>query len=99
LLRRADRAAEAAELILSVPRDPAQAIDPDQWWIERRLVARQLLDLADATRASHIAPDAAGPSWPDQLRCLYLGVDGSQTGIQLPPSPTLPRLPGNAIRS
>jgi len=35
-LRRADKAAEAGELILSVPADPSQAIDSDQWWIERR---------------------------------------------------------------
>ena len=41
LLRRADKVAEAAELILSVPHDPAQAIDTDQWWIERRLVVPQ----------------------------------------------------------
>jgi soluble lytic murein transglycosylase len=61
-LRRAERAAEAAELILSAPRDPAQAIDSDQWWVERRLVARKLLDLDDAPNAYRIARDAAVPS-------------------------------------
>ena len=30
------RSPKPAELILSVPHDPAQAIDTDQWWIERR---------------------------------------------------------------
>ena len=61
-LRRADKAAEAAELILSVPHDHGQAIDADQWWIERRLVARKLLDLGDAKTAYRIARDAAIPS-------------------------------------
>ena len=40
-LRRADKPDEAGELILSAPRDPSQAIDTDQWWIERRLAARK----------------------------------------------------------
>jgi soluble lytic murein transglycosylase len=61
-LRREDKAAEAAELILSVPRDVAQPIDADQWWIERRLVARKLLDLGDAPTAYRIARDAAVPN-------------------------------------
>ena len=61
-LRRADKAAEAAELILSVPNDPGQAIDSDQWWIERRLVARKLLDLDEDKTAYRIARDAVIPS-------------------------------------
>jgi peptidoglycan lytic transglycosylase len=62
LLRRADKAAEAAELILSVPHDHGQAIDADQWWVERRLAARKLLDLGDAKTAYRVARDAAIPS-------------------------------------
>ena len=61
-LRRADKAAEAAELILSVPNDPSQAIDSDQWWIERRLVARKLLDLDEDKTAYRVARDAVIPS-------------------------------------
>ena len=61
-LRRADKAAEAAELILSVPNDPSQAIDLDQWWIERRLVARKLLDLDEDKTAYRVARDAVIPS-------------------------------------
>jgi len=61
-LRREDRAAEAAELMLSVPRDAGQPIDADQWWIERRLVARKLLDRDDARTAYRIARDAAVPN-------------------------------------
>jgi soluble lytic murein transglycosylase len=62
LLRRADKAVEAAELMLSVPHDHGQTIDADQWWVERRLVARKLLDLGDAKTAYRVARDAAIPS-------------------------------------
>ena len=61
LLRRDEKTAEAAELILSLPNDPAQAIDADQWWIERRLVARKLLDVGDAKTAYRVASTAAVP--------------------------------------
>src|SRR5262249_53692339 len=61
-LRRTDMAAEAAALILSLPPDPGQALDPDQWWVERRLVARKLLDLGDYRTAYRVARDAAVPS-------------------------------------
>jgi soluble lytic murein transglycosylase len=61
-LRRNDQIAEAAALILALPRDPAQAIDTDQWWIERRLVARKLLDADDPKTAYLVARDAAVPS-------------------------------------
>ena len=60
-LRRNDREAEAGELILSAPRDASQTIDTDQWWIERRLDARNMLDLGDAAKAYRIARDAAVP--------------------------------------
>jgi peptidoglycan lytic transglycosylase len=61
-LRRGEKATEAAELILSLPHDPAQAVDADQWWIERRLMSRKLLDLGDARAAYRVASGAAVPS-------------------------------------
>jgi soluble lytic murein transglycosylase len=61
LLRRGDKAAEAAQLVLSIPQDHAQAADGDQWWTERRLIARKLLDLGDAKTAYRIARDGAPP--------------------------------------
>jgi soluble lytic murein transglycosylase len=61
-LRREDKVAEAAELILSVPRDAAQPINADQWWEERRLLARKLLDLGDTQTAYRVARDAAAPA-------------------------------------
>lgn len=61
-LRRADEVEEAAEWILSLPSDHGQTIDTNEWWIERRLVARKLLDLGNAKTAYRIARDAAAPS-------------------------------------
>src|SRR5262249_48115549 len=62
LHRRAEDTAEAVQLILSVSSDPQVAIDPDQWWIERRLIARKLLDLGDPMTAYRIARDAVIPN-------------------------------------
>jgi len=61
-LRHEDMAAEAAELVLSVPRDAGQPVDADQWWVERRVLARKLLDLDEARTAYRIASDAAVPN-------------------------------------
>jgi soluble lytic murein transglycosylase len=60
-LRHADRIKEAAQWLLAAPRDPEQLVDLDQWWTERRLVARKLLDLGDARTAYAIADDAPPP--------------------------------------
>ena len=40
-----------ARLCIAAPRDPAKLGDLDQWWIERRLIARKLLDLNDPESA------------------------------------------------
>src|SRR6266436_3397781 len=62
LLRRTNEASDAAEWILSLPAEHGQTIDTDQWWIERRLVARKLLDIGDAKTAYRVAREAAIPS-------------------------------------
>ncbi len=46
-------------------RGPSSAeaqVDTDQWWIERRLVARELLDAGDARTAYRVAAAAAAPT-------------------------------------
>ncbi len=62
LLRRAEKYPEAAQLMLAAPHDVAQIYDPDEWWIERRLIARKLLDLNSAANAYKIVRDAAPPT-------------------------------------
>jgi soluble lytic murein transglycosylase len=61
LLRQQDKIAEAAQAVLSVPQDLAQHYDPEAWWVERRLLARRLLDIGDAPSAYLIVQAAAEP--------------------------------------
>jgi soluble lytic murein transglycosylase len=61
-LRRNDKLAEAASLIAAAPRDPAVVHDVDEWWIERRVLVRKLLDAGDAAAAYKVARDAAPPA-------------------------------------
>ena len=60
-LRRSDKIVEAAQLLLAAPHDPARLGDVDLWWVERRLVARKLLDLGNARLAYEVANAAASP--------------------------------------
>ena len=61
-LRRTDKIADAAALMLAAPRDPALIRDVDEWWVERRLLARKLLDTGDFRTAYQIVRDAARPA-------------------------------------
>jgi soluble lytic murein transglycosylase len=61
-LRRADKIAEAGQWMLAAPREAERLGDLDQWWSERRLIARKLLDLGDARAAYAVASNAAVPS-------------------------------------
>jgi len=60
-LRMNNQPEEAGRLILSVPQDPAALVDLDQWWLERRILVRKLLDDNDPQTAYRVARDAAPP--------------------------------------
>ena len=60
--RRANRIDEAAALLLSAPRDATELVDGDAWWVERRLVARKLLDRGDVLKAYQIASQHSAES-------------------------------------
>jgi soluble lytic murein transglycosylase len=60
-LRRSDKVVEAAQLLLAAPNDAATLGDVDQWWVERRLVARKLLDLGNARLAYEVVNASALP--------------------------------------
>jgi len=62
LLRREEKFTEAAQLMLSAPRDPARLYNLDEWWIERRLLARKMIDTSEFRTAYLIARDAALPT-------------------------------------
>jgi soluble lytic murein transglycosylase len=61
-LRREEKFAEAAQLMLGAPKDPARLRNLDEWWIERRLLARKMIDTGEHRTAYLIARDAALPT-------------------------------------
>ncbi|HEX9072658.1 MAG TPA: lytic transglycosylase domain-containing protein, partial [Pseudolabrys sp.] len=46
-LRQNNKAEEAGKLILTAPKNPDALVNLDQWWLERRLLVRKLLDEHD----------------------------------------------------
>src|SRR6202022_779615 len=62
LLRREEKFTEAAQLMMSAPKDPGRLYNVDEWWIERRLISRKMLDIGEARTAFLIARDAAVPA-------------------------------------
>jgi soluble lytic murein transglycosylase len=61
-LRWAGKYREAAEVMLHAPSDAASLVDPDAWWVERRVLSRELLDIEDAERAYRLAAAHAAES-------------------------------------
>ncbi len=57
--RRADKPEAAAAVLATAPSNPDVLVDGDEWWIERRIVARKLLDLGDARTAYAVASGEA----------------------------------------
>ena len=62
VLRREEKFAEAAQLMMSAPKDPGRLYNLDEWWVERRLMARKMIDVGEYRTAYLIARDAALPS-------------------------------------
>ncbi len=62
LARRAGKDAEAASALLqAASASPDVLVDTDEWWIERRLVSRELLDAGDPKTAYRVAATGAIP--------------------------------------
>jgi len=59
--RRNDKSEQAARVLLAAPSDPALLVNRNEWWIERRVLVRQLLDAGDPAMAYRIARGAAAP--------------------------------------
>jgi soluble lytic murein transglycosylase len=60
-LRLNNKPEEAGKLVLTAPKNPEELVNLDQWWQERRLLVRKLLDDRDAHAAYSVARDAAPP--------------------------------------
>lgn len=57
-----DRIADAARLMLAAPSADMALQDTNEWWRERRVVARKLLDLGNPQTAYQVVRDAAPPA-------------------------------------
>ncbi|CAM5583489.1 hypothetical protein MAUB1S_09834 [Mycolicibacterium aubagnense] len=53
-LRKRKKFNDAAALILKAPVDRAALVDPDAWWVERRVLSRELVDKGDMKTAYRI---------------------------------------------
>src|SRR5262249_2273736 len=62
LLRHDNKIEEATRLLLAAPHELAQVHDPEEWWVERRILARKLLDIGDARSAYLLMRDACEPT-------------------------------------
>ncbi len=69
--RRANRTAEAAAWLALAPHDPAALIDPDKWWTERRMVARQWLDRGNFRAAYELCAGAPTSSEPAHVDAAF----------------------------
>ena len=54
-LRWKDKPEDAARLLQGLTRDPKELGDGDEWWVERRMLTRKLLDGGDANGAYEIS--------------------------------------------
>ena len=61
-LRRKEKIAQAAAVMLKAPKDKASLIDPDAWWLERRVLSRELVDQGDMQTAYRVAAAHAAES-------------------------------------
>lgn len=61
-LRKNGQPEDAGRLILTAPKDAAALVDVNEWWQERRILVRDLLDNKDAQTAYRVARDAATPT-------------------------------------
>jgi soluble lytic murein transglycosylase len=55
LLRRKNKPIDAAQAVTRITRDPAILVDGDEWWVERRILARKLLDINEPRLAYAVA--------------------------------------------
>jgi soluble lytic murein transglycosylase len=54
-LRRQEKFSDAAAVMLKAPKDNAALVDPDEWWTERRVLSRELVDHGDIKTAYELA--------------------------------------------
>lgn len=63
--RRSGDYTTAANLLLKAPRDASLLVEPDEWWVERRIVSREMLELGKPRLAYRIAAGHSASSARD----------------------------------
>ena len=71
-LRREGKFAEAAAVMAQAPREADALVDGDAWWVERRLLARKLLDAGDAAGAYATAAGHGARSPEERIEAEFL---------------------------
>ena len=71
--RRANRSLEAADWLARAPSGASALIDPDKWWTEQRMVARELIDLGQIQKAYDICAAAAPASAAARVDAAFHG--------------------------
>lgn len=72
LLRNANRLSEAAKIMLDAPSDANALIDPRAWWIERRLLARNLFDAGKSGLAYKLVSSHAAQTPTDRADAEFM---------------------------
>jgi peptidoglycan lytic transglycosylase len=70
-LRRLERDEKAAKLLLKSPVGESGLVDPDEWWIERRIVSRDAFERGDFETAYRIAAMHRGGSPETQVEAAF----------------------------
>ncbi|WP_210485873.1 lytic transglycosylase domain-containing protein [Microvirga antarctica] len=70
-LRRDNQLLAAAKVLAEAPRDHESLVDGDEWWAERRLVARALLDKNDPKTAYEVASRHGAESPAQQIEAEF----------------------------
>jgi soluble lytic murein transglycosylase len=61
-LRKRKKFAQAAAIVMKAPTDREALVDGDAWWVERRVLSRELVDAGDMKTAYRIVNGHAGES-------------------------------------
>jgi soluble lytic murein transglycosylase len=69
--RRAEKIKEAVDLLLAAPREPELVVNGDEWWVERRLLARKLLDQDDFETAYRLCAEHAAMTVPTKIEAEF----------------------------
>jgi soluble lytic murein transglycosylase len=69
--RRQERWQEAADWLLRAPKEPRKMVSPDQWWEEKRIVSRKLLDLGNPKLAFQVVDGHQGSSPANQAEAEF----------------------------